>query len=99
MATAPKLQPREPRDDRPRRSPEEPEPDPQRLEHWPITYTLGIWLWIACFPALFLAGYRRLRASRRVGADLLSVFLAETPAADVERALLHGRLLAVLFVV
>ena len=40
-----------------------------RLEHWPITYTLGTWLWVACFPALFLAGYRRWGASRRFGAD------------------------------
>jgi len=30
-----------------------------RIEHWPVTYTIGIWLWIFCFPALFLAGYRR----------------------------------------
>ncbi|MFT4947371.1 MAG: hypothetical protein ACI8TL_001613 [Natronomonas sp.] len=31
-----------------------------RIEHWPVTYTLGIWLWIACAPALFLRGYERL---------------------------------------
>lgn len=30
-----------------------------RIEHWPVTYTLGIWLWVLGFPALFLAGYRR----------------------------------------
>mgnify|MGYP000076639005 CR=1 FL=1 len=30
-----------------------------RIEHWPVTYTIGIWLWIVGFPALFLAGYRR----------------------------------------
>jgi hypothetical protein len=30
-----------------------------RIEHWPVTYTIGIWLWIFCFPALFFAGYRR----------------------------------------
>ncbi len=30
-----------------------------RIEHWPVSYTLGIWLWVCCFPALFLAGYRR----------------------------------------
>lgn len=29
-----------------------------RIEHWPVSYTLGIWLWILGFPALFLAGYR-----------------------------------------
>jgi len=30
-----------------------------RIEHWPVTYTVGLWLWIASFPALFLVGYRR----------------------------------------
>ncbi len=30
-----------------------------RIEHWPVTYTIGIWLWVFCFPALFLAGYQR----------------------------------------
>jgi hypothetical protein len=30
-----------------------------RIEHWPVTYTVGIWLWVFGFPALFLAGYRR----------------------------------------
>lgn len=30
-----------------------------RIEHWPVTYTVGIWLWIAGFPALFFEGYRR----------------------------------------
>ncbi|GAB7013508.1 hypothetical protein [Halolamina salina] len=30
-----------------------------RIEHWPVSYTLGIWLWVCCFPALFFAGYRR----------------------------------------
>ncbi len=30
-----------------------------RIEHWPVTYTVGVWLWVFCFPALFLAGYRR----------------------------------------
>jgi len=30
-----------------------------RIEHWPVTYTIGIWLWVFCFPALFLTGYRR----------------------------------------
>jgi len=33
-----------------------------RIEHWPVTYTIGIWLWIAGVPALFLAGYRRFSA-------------------------------------
>lgn len=30
-----------------------------RIEHWPISYTLGIWLWVFSAPAVFLAGYRR----------------------------------------
>ena len=30
-----------------------------RIEHWPVTYTVGIWLWVFCFPSLFLVGYRR----------------------------------------
>ncbi|WP_369335371.1 hypothetical protein [Halostella sp. PRR32] len=30
-----------------------------RIEYWPVTYTIGIWLWVFCFPALFLAGYQR----------------------------------------
>ena len=30
-----------------------------RIEHWPVSYTLGIWLWVFCFPSLFLVGYRR----------------------------------------
>jgi|GEM_PF-647086 len=29
-----------------------------RIEHWPVTYTVGIWLWVFCLPAVFLAGYR-----------------------------------------
>ena len=36
-----------------------------RVEHWPVSYTVGIWLWIAGFPALFLAGYRRYGTTRR----------------------------------
>lgn len=34
-----------------------------RIEHWPVTYTIGIWLWIFGFPGIFLAGYRRYRTS------------------------------------
>jgi hypothetical protein len=30
-----------------------------RIEHWPVTYTVGIWLWVFCLPAMFLAGSRR----------------------------------------
>ncbi|MBX0324277.1 hypothetical protein EGH21_14680 [Halomicroarcula sp. F13] len=36
-----------------------------RIEHWPVTYTVGIWLWVFCFPALFFAGYRRYGESNR----------------------------------
>jgi hypothetical protein len=32
-----------------------------RIEHWPVSYSLGIWLWVFCAPALILAGYRRYR--------------------------------------
>ncbi|MDS0476298.1 hypothetical protein [Natrinema sp. 1APR25-10V2] len=41
-----------------------------RIEHWPVTYTIGIWLWVAGFPALFLAGYRRWGSSDRRSAAL-----------------------------
>lgn len=29
-----------------------------RIEHWPVTYTIGVWIWIIGFPALFLKGYQ-----------------------------------------
>lgn len=38
-----------------------------RIEHWPVSYSLAIWLWIACAPALFLRGYQRLSAGSRLG--------------------------------
>lgn len=38
-----------------------------RIEHWPVTYTVGVWLWIAGFPSLVLAGYRRYGARVRAG--------------------------------
>lgn len=38
-----------------------------RIEHWPVSYTLGIWLWIACAPALFLRGYERMAERWRFG--------------------------------
>jgi hypothetical protein len=47
-----------------------------RIEHWPVTYTVGIWLWVFCFPALFLAGYRRYGDSNRGAA----VWLVGLPA-------------------
>lgn len=33
-----------------------------RIEHWPVSYTIGIWLWVFCAPALILAGYRQYQA-------------------------------------
>ena len=45
-----------------------------RIEHWPVTYTIGIWLWVFCFPALFLAGYRRY-GNRNRGAAMWLVGL------------------------
>jgi hypothetical protein len=48
-----------------------------RVEHWPVTYTLGIWLWVLGFPALFLAGYRRYRDRLPGGA---TAWLAGLPA-------------------
>ena len=48
-----------------------------RIEHWPVTYTIGIWLWIAGFPALFLAGYRRYGTRTPLGS---TVWLAGLPA-------------------
>lgn len=41
-----------------------------RIEHWPVTYTVGIWLWIIGFPTLFLAGYRRYGSDLRFGSEL-----------------------------
>ncbi|QLG50685.1 hypothetical protein [Natrinema halophilum] len=32
-----------------------------RIEHWPVTYTIGIWLWVFGVPATFFAGWRRYR--------------------------------------
>jgi len=46
-----------------------------RIEHWPVTYTLGIWLWILFFPALFFGGYRRFGSERRSDATLWLVVL------------------------
>ena len=48
-----------------------------RIEHWPVSYTLAVWLWILGFPALFLAGYRRYGARLHEGA---SVWLVTLPA-------------------
>lgn len=32
-----------------------------RIEHWPVSYTIGIWLWVFDAPAVFLTGYRRFQ--------------------------------------
>jgi len=46
-----------------------------RIEHWPVTYTLGIWLWIVSFPALFFSGYRRYGSKRGTTSTLWLVGL------------------------
>ena len=38
-----------------------------RIEHWPVTYTVGIWLWITCAPALFLRGNERFAGRWHMG--------------------------------
>jgi hypothetical protein len=45
-----------------------------RIEHWPVSYSMAIWLWIAGFPALFFEGYRRF------GSRASSFWLAGLPA-------------------
>lgn len=86
-----------------------------RIEHWPVSYTVAIWLWIAGLPALFCWGYARFRRRWRFGhrkwllvfpplamfglATYCRFFLAKADARDVECTLLHVRLLAVLLVV
>lgn len=49
-----------------------------RIEHWPVTYTIGIWLWIVGSPALFLEGYRRFADTDPmvwlVGLPIVSMF-------------------------
>lgn len=47
-----------------------------RIEHWPVSYTIGIWLWIIGFPSLFLAGYRRFGMQTPFGSTL---WLASLP--------------------
>ncbi|WP_440008971.1 hypothetical protein [Halomicrococcus sp. SG-WS-1] len=47
-----------------------------RIEHWPVTYTIGIWLWIIGFPALFLAGSRRFGTRTPFGS---TIWLAGLP--------------------
>jgi len=49
-----------------------------RIEHWPVTYTVGIWLWIVGFPALILNGYLKYGAAARRGPAL---WLGGAPAA------------------
>lgn len=46
-----------------------------RIEHWPISYTLAIWLFVFLFPVAFLAGYRRFGTGIRRGAELWLVAL------------------------
>ncbi|WP_232686923.1 hypothetical protein [Halobacterium zhouii] len=37
------------------------------IEHWPVTYTLGIWLWVFGLPFALLAAYRRLEPRTSAG--------------------------------
>lgn len=46
-----------------------------RIEHWPVTYTVGIWLWIIGFPAVFLHGFRRYGNRTNFGSSLWLVGL------------------------
>jgi hypothetical protein len=48
-----------------------------RIEHWPVTYTAGIWLWVFGLPFALLAAYRRY-ADRLGGSD--SAWLVALPA-------------------
>jgi hypothetical protein len=52
-----------------------------RIEHWPVTYTLGIWLWIAGFPALVLGAHRRW--GRRFAVDRAVWFVGLPTAATL----------------
>ncbi|WP_348610925.1 hypothetical protein [Halobaculum rarum] len=38
-----------------------------RIEHWPVSYTVAVWLWIAGVPALFFRGHARFRRRWRLG--------------------------------
>lgn len=38
-----------------------------RIEHWPVSYTVAIWLWIFAAPALFLRGYAQFSNRWRLG--------------------------------
>lgn len=46
-----------------------------RIEHWPVTYTLGIWLWVFGFPALFFKGYQLWGRGHRRGETLWRAWL------------------------
>ncbi|MFB6354576.1 MAG: hypothetical protein ABEJ92_10890, partial [Halobacteriales archaeon] len=48
-----------------------------RIEHWPVTYTVGIWLWVLFAPSLVLAGWRRYR---RLTPLASTAWLVWTPA-------------------
>ncbi len=50
-----------------------------RIEHWPVSYTAGVWLWVFFLPALFLHGYRRFGRRARFG-DLAWFVAAPTLA-------------------
>ncbi|GGL29462.1 hypothetical protein GCM10009037_11410 [Halarchaeum grantii] len=49
-----------------------------RIEHWPVTYTLAVWLWVFGLPFALLAAYRRLAPRTAVGSR---TWLVGLPAA------------------
>lgn len=46
-----------------------------RIEHWPVSYTIGIWLWAFGFPALFLKGHELWGQNHRRGTALWLIWL------------------------
>jgi hypothetical protein len=46
-----------------------------RIEHWPVSYTVAIWLWVFGFPALFLKGDQRWGSRGKGGHTLWLVWL------------------------
>ena len=60
-----------------------------RIEHWPVTYTMGIWLWVGGLPAVFLAGYRRFGHRTPFGS---TVWLAGLPVLSMVALATYCRL-------
>ncbi|WP_435100874.1 hypothetical protein [Halarchaeum sp. P4] len=49
-----------------------------RIEHWPVTYTLAVWLWVFGLPFALLAAYRRFAPRAALGSR---TWLVGLPAA------------------